>query len=159
MARPNGGERYVVSACLAGARSRFDGTSKRSARVERLVRDGEAIPVCPEQLGGLPTPRPATEIAGGGGAAVLADRARVLTANGSDLTANFLRGAEEAAALAELFGATSAILKSRSPSCGCGAVYDGSFKDRVVDGDGVLTALLRRKGLKVMTEEEFEKIG
>ncbi len=155
MNRRRCGERFVVSACLAGARSRFDGTSATDPAVRALVREGRAMPICPEQLGGLPTPRPPAEIVGGDGSAVLEGRAKVLTADGRDVTDRFIAGASEAAELAALFGATAAILKSRSPSCGCGAVYDGSFSGRLVKGDGVLAALLAAKGIRVASEEDL----
>ena len=151
--RRSWGERFVVSACLVGAHSRFDGTAAAHPTVVRLVREGRALPVCPEQLGGLPTPRPRAEIKGGDGEAAIQGKARVLAEQGEDLTDRFIRGAQEAAELAALFGATKAILKSRSPSCGSGAVYDGSFTGRLVKGDGVLAALLRKKGIDVATEE------
>jgi uncharacterized protein YbbK (DUF523 family) len=107
----------IVSACLAGLRCRYDGSKKACEAVMRLVAEGKAIPVCPEQLGGLPTPRLPAEIRGG----------RVVRQDGVDVTAEFSRGAEEVLKLAKLAGATTAILKARSPSCGSGKIYDGSF--------------------------------
>lgn len=148
--------RYVVSACLAGARTRYDGTDAGREGVRRLVAAGKAIPVCPEQLGGLPTPRAAVELSGGDGANVLDGGAIALTESEYDATESFIRGAEEALRLAELFGASAGILKSRSPSCGCCRIYDGSFAGRLVDGDGIFAALLRRAGFTLMTEEELE---
>lgn len=148
--------RYVVSACLAGARTRYDGTDARLDAVRKLVAAGKAIPVCPEQLGGLGTPRATAEVRGGDGEATLEGRATVITESDYDTTDSFIRGAEEALGLAELFGASAAILKSRSPSCGCHRIYDGSFTGRLVDGDGVFAALLRRRGFALLTEEELE---
>lgn len=149
-------ERYVVSACLAGARTRYDGTAATSAFVERLVREGRALPVCPEQLGGFSTPRFPMEISGGNGSDVLDGEAGVFTREGHDVTERFTRGAFEAAGLAALYGANRAILKSRSPSCGCGLVNDGSFTGRLAEGDGVFAALLKRSGIDVRTEEDID---
>lgn len=104
-----------------------------------MVEANEAIPVCPEQLGGLPTPREPSEIIGD----------KVVTSTGRDVTGEFQRGAEEAARMAFLCGAKEAYLKSKSPSCGSGLVYDGSFSGRLKEGDGVLTKLLKSKGIKV----------
>lgn len=143
----------LVSACLAGVRCRYDGGACPDPAVVDLVRRGRALPVCPEQLGGLPTPRRPAEIRGGAGADVLEGRARVVTASGADVTDAFLRGAEETLRLARLSGAEGAILKARSPSCGVGAVYDGSFTGRLRPGDGVAAALLRRAGITLRSGE------
>lgn len=149
-----GREPVLVSACLAGLHTRHDGCAAADARIEALVRAGRAIPVCPEQLGGLPTPRPPAEIRGGDGGDVLAGRALVVNRAGEDVTGSFLRGAEETLRLARLAGAKTAILKARSPSCGVGAIYDGTFSGARRPGDGVTAALLRQKGVLVRTEEE-----
>lgn len=135
----------LVSACLAGLATRYDGGASPCAAVLELVRRGQALPVCPEQLGGLPTPRPPCERLG----------ARILTADGRDFTANYLRGAREAARLAELAGCERAVLKARSPSCGPGFIYDGSFSRRLVPGNGVLAELLAAMGLALTTEEDL----
>ncbi len=137
--------RYVVSACLAGVFSRYDGSTQALDPVLELIRQGRALPVCPEQLGGLGTPRPPCEIAAG----------RVLDKDGADRTAEFARGAAEALRLARLFGATRAVLKARSPSCGSGVIYDGSFSGRRVPGDGLFAAALRAAGIAIQDEEEF----
>lgn len=113
-----------------------------------LVRAGKAWPVCPECLGGLPTPRTACELTGTG-QQVLDGNARVLDCNGEDRTAAFLNGANKTLEIARSRGASVAVLKGRSPSCGCGAVYDGTFSGRLVPGDGVTAALLKRHGLRV----------
>lgn len=146
----------LVSACLAGLATTHAGTAKPSAAVMDLVRQGRAVLVCPEQLGGLPTPRPCAEIEpGGSGAAVLAGEARVVDVNGVDVTAQYLRGAREAAKAARLAGCTTAILKARSPSCGSAAVHDGTFSGELVPGEGVTAALLRAEGLTVLSEEDL----
>lgn len=135
----------LVSACLLGLRCRYDGGSNEHSQVVALLDRETLIPVCPEQLGGLPTPRPASEIV----------RGRVLTPSGEDQTEAYQRGAEETVALAQRLGVTEAILKQRSPSCGCGQLYDGSFSGRVTTGDGITTALLKNHGIRVISEEEL----
>ncbi|SMF15790.1 DUF523 domain-containing protein [Desulfovibrio gilichinskyi] len=129
----------VVSGCLAGIRCKYNGTESTDETVLELVMQGQAIPVCPEQLGGLPTPRPCCELFEG----------RVVTTLGIDVTTQFLKGAEEGLRLAKLVGATKAILKSRSPSCGCGKIYDGTFSGKLIPGDGLFTALLKKNGIEV----------
>ncbi len=146
--------RVGVSACLLGVACRYDGRSKPAPAVEAWVRAAEAagqtvVAVCPEELGELGTPRPGAHLVGGDGAAVLDGRARVLReADGGDVTEAFLAGAARAAALLE--GASAAVLKARSPSCGCGQT---TIEGAVAPGDGVLAALLRRRGLALVTDE------
>ncbi len=155
--------KVLVSACLAGRACRFDGGASspigrvggEELAVGRLVAEGRAILVCPEVDGGLGTPRPPAEIVGGDGLDVLEGRARVVTIDGSDVTDAYLAGAERALAAARAAGATSAILKARSPSCGRGQIYDGSFTRSAVAGDGVTAALLQREGITVITDEEI----
>jgi uncharacterized protein YbbK (DUF523 family) len=135
----------IVSACLAGVACRYDGAAKPCEKVIRLVAEGKAIPVCPEQLGGLPTPRASAEIIGN----------KVIRKDGVDVTDVFTRGAREALNLACLVGAKTTILKARSPSCGCGKIYDGSFTGRLVDGNGVFAEMCKKNGIEVRTEEEI----
>lgn len=135
----------IVSACLAGIPCRWDGKSKSDERVMRLVREGKALPLCPEQLGGLTTPRESAEIRAG----------RVFSKSGTDVTAQFQRGAEIVWETARQCGCSEAILKARSPSCGSGRIYDGSFSGGLVDGDGLTARLLKKKGILVRTEEEL----
>ncbi|MEU6966180.1 DUF523 domain-containing protein [Kitasatospora aureofaciens] len=142
-------EPIVVSACLAGVPCRYDGRARTADGAVRLVAEGRAVVVCPEGAGGLPTPRPAAEIVGGDGADVLDGRARVVDATGADCTAEFLAGARAALAAAQEAGARRAVLMARSPSCGCGQVYDGTFSGELRPGDGVTAALLRRSGIEV----------
>ena len=130
----------IVSACLAGFPCRYDGKSKPCGEVIELVRAGKAIPVCPEQLGGLPTPRTPCEI--------LIDR--VLDANGVDKTADYRRGAEAVLRIAQSYGATQALLQKRSPSCGSGWIYDGTFSKKLVQGDGITARLLAENGIQVI---------
>jgi uncharacterized protein YbbK (DUF523 family) len=110
--------------------------------------------VCPEEDGGLGTPRPAAEIVGGDGADVLKGTARVLTKGGVDVTEEYLAGARYAVEAARAAGAESAILKARSPSCGSGCIYDGSFSRTLKGGDGVTAALLRAEGVEVFSEQD-----
>lgn len=139
----------LVSACLCGVNCRYNGGSKPDAGVLALLREGKAIPVCPEQLGGLPTPRPPAEIQEGDGAAVLLGSARVRNKEGRDVTEEFIKGAEETLRIGRMFQAERAILKANSPSCGCGSIYDGTFSGGKRQGDGVTAALLRENGIQV----------
>jgi uncharacterized protein YbbK (DUF523 family) len=123
---------FVVSACLAGERCRYDGSAKTCRKVVDLTRKGEAIPVCPEVLAGLPVPREPAELVDG----------RVITGSGRDATADYMRGAERGLKVALAAHCTKAILKSRSPSCG-------------TNPDGVFAALLRKAGLKLRSEEQI----
>ena len=133
----------LVSACLAGVKCRWDGDSRPSEKIMEMVRKGEAVPVCPEQLGGLATPRPAAEIING----------KAITTDGRNVTREFQKGAEETLEIARLAGCKEAILKSKSPSCGSGEIYDGTFSGKLAKGDGITTALLKRNGIMVCTEE------
>ena len=146
---------YLVSACLLGLSTRFDGRHNYNAAVVEFCRRNRVIPVCPEQLGGLPTPRPAAEICRGDGVAVLGGRARVLTRDAVDCTAQFMRGAALVLQLAELVFVDGAILKERSPSCGLTAIYDGTFSGVQIAGLGVTAALLRRNGIPVFCENNL----
>ena len=138
--------KILVSACLLGVRCRYDGKSKPHPAVERLLEQYTLIPVCGEILGGLPTPRVSAERQG----------ARVVTADGRDVTAAYRRGAEEVLRLAERYGCKAAILKERSPSCGSGRIYDGTFTGTLTDGWGVTAELLRDHGICVIGESEAE---
>jgi uncharacterized protein YbbK (DUF523 family) len=135
----------IVSACLAGMETNYLGEAWPHLKVINLVREGKAIPVCPEQLGGLTTPRTPAERRGDG----------VVTKDGRDVTAQFRKGAEEVARLVELTGAELVILKAKSPSCGVGCTYDGSFSDTLVDKDGVTAEVLRKMGVELLTEESL----
>ena len=145
----------IVSACLAGLNTRYNGKSKASAKIMVMLAAGDAVAVCPEQLGGLPTPRPPAEIKGGDGAKVLNKKARVYNCNGENVTKEFIRGARETLKIAKECGATEAVFAPRSPSCGCGKIYNGSFTGKLRDGDGVTTALLKRNGIRVINEEDL----
>jgi len=136
----------IVSACLVGINSRHDGTNAlREDLINRYLRK-YLIPVCPEQLAGLPTPRTSAEIKGGDGFDVLEERARVIDINGRDVTEAFINGAGEVLKIVRLFKADKAILKEDSPSCGVRYIYR---EGRLVNGVGVLTALLKKEGLEI----------
>ncbi|MBT7706061.1 DUF523 domain-containing protein [archaeon] len=145
----------LCSACLLGMKCRYDGRSKANEKVLALSKREVLIPICPEQLGGLSTPRPNSEIKGGDSSDVLDGRAKVLGSDDHDVTEHFVNGAEEVLKLAKIFGIKEAILKQRSPSCGSGQIYDGTFSKNLVDGDGVTTALLKRNGINVISEEDI----
>ena len=137
----------LASACLAGINCRYNGASASCREVVAMVKGGKAIPACPEQLGGLPTPRTPMEIQEGGGEDVLAGRARVVDKEGRDVTYKMIRGAQEFYKMARMAGATRVYLKSGSPSCGLGSICR---KGEPVPGDGVLVALLKKQGLEVI---------
>lgn len=137
--------KILVSACLAGCPCRYDGKSKPVPEIVRLVEEGKAIPFCPEVEGGLPTPRVPAEIQGD----------RVMTRDGRDVTEAYRSGAEKALDLMEKEGLSQAVLKAKSPSCGVGEVYDGSFTGKIVPGDGVTAQLLKAAGKRVLTEDTF----
>lgn len=139
----------LVSACLGGLPCRYDARAKPEPAIVEAVRAGHAIPACAEQLGGLPTPRPAAEIVGGDGQQVLDGSARIVTAEGEDVTDAFVRGAELVAEIASQHGVAEAVLQARSPSCGAGTIYDGSHSGTLTSGDGVLAALLKRNGVPI----------
>ncbi len=135
----------LCSACLLGIKCRYDGREKRNEKVIALSKNEVLIPICPEQLGGLPTPREPAEQAG----------KKVFTKSGKEVTENFQNGAEEVLKLAKLYNTKEAILKQKSPSCGCGKIYDGTFSGTIIRGDGVTTELLKKNGIKVISEEDL----
>ena len=138
----------LVSACLLGTACRYDGRSKADAAVTALLARHTLIPVCGEIFGGLPTPRTPAERRG----------ARVMTKDGRDVTQAYRRGAEEVLRLARLYGARAAILKERSPSCGSGEIYDGTFSGTRTAGWGVTAELLRESGVRVYGESELARL-
>lgn len=138
-------EKVLVSACLLGIKVRFDGKSKANEKLIEKLNNYEFIPVCPEVWGGLPTPRVPSEIIND----------KVINKDGIDVTDNYMRGAIETLELARKFNIKKAILKSKSPSCGKGKIYDGSFTGTLVDGNGITTRLLIENGIEVLTEDEF----
>ena len=136
--------RILVSACLMGLPCRYDGKSKPCGQVIALAEKHELIPFCPEIYGGLPTPRVPAERVG----------ERVINRAGVDVTENYMSGARQALELAKMFGCKTAILKEKSPSCGSGLIYDGTFSSTLVPGDGVTAELLKANGIAVYGETE-----
>lgn len=141
--------KVLVSACLLGVACRYAGDGKLCPEVAALSREHELVPVCPEQLGGLPTPRPPVELRAG----VAVDW------QGTERSAEFIKGAQETLRIARILGCSAAVLKSRSPSCGCGEIYDGSFSGRLIPGNGISAQLLIDNGIRVLTEEQIKELG
>lgn len=149
----------LVSACLIGIACRFDGQSCSVKELGDLAARGCVVPVCPEVMGGLLTPRLPAEVEaayrGLDGNAVLDGQTRVLRSDGADVTAQFVAGAEAALALARHLGIRRAILKADSPSCGMGFIHEGRFAGTLVPGDGVTAALFKRAGMAIRTEKDL----
>jgi len=136
----------LVSACLLGANCQYNGENDFTKELLEYLKDkGEFIAVCPEVLGGLPIPRDGAEIVGD----------KVKTAKGKDITKEFLSGAEKVLKFAKENNVDLAILKAKSPSCGLGLIYDGTFSRKLIEGDGITATLLRKNGIKVMTEKDL----
>ncbi|CAM2069722.1 DUF523 domain-containing protein [Sulfidibacter corallicola] len=151
--------RILVSACLLGEKVRHDGRHKLSDHpvLARWREEGRIVPVCPEVAGGLPTPRPPAEIFDGDGDAVWRGEAKVRNRHDTDVTEPFTKGAEQALALAVDQGARLAVLKAKSPSCGVGLIYDGSFSGNLIPGSGVTASLLESHDIRVFTEQQIEE--
>ena len=147
----------LVSACLLGQKVRYNGAAASSddAILARWVEEGRVVPFCPEVAGGLGVPRPAAEIRGAGGEAILDRGAVVVTRDGLDVTTPFLEGARKAVDAAQSLGARVAVLKDGSPSCGSSWIYDGTFTGQRQPARGVTTALLERHGIRVFSEQQF----
>lgn len=131
-----------------GIACRYDGNGAQNREILSFIDSCFFVPVCPEIMGGLPTPRDPAEIIGG----------RVKTIRGIDVTENFERGALQAVNIALLYGCMGALFKERSPSCGAGMVYDGRFSGKMVPGEGIAAGLLRRNGIKVIGESSVEEL-
>jgi uncharacterized protein YbbK (DUF523 family) len=143
----------IISACLLGIPCRYDGKSCKDDIAVKLFLDGKVLPVCPEVLGELDTPRVPSEIVSGTGEDVLEGHSAVLDATGEDLTKAFILGAKRTLAVCKALGAKKAYLKSKSPSCGSEWIHDGSFTGILKQGYGVTAALLQREGIKVVEME------
>lgn len=139
----------LISACLMGVNCRYSGDSQMLECIPELMKKHHLIPVCPEIYGGMSTPRVASEIRSDGS---------VYNKEGEDVTEHFQRGAREVLKLAELYDCKYAIMKERSPSCGSGRIYDGTFTKTIVDGDGVAAKLLKKHGITVIGESQIEGI-
>lgn len=140
----------LISSCLLGLYCRYDGKCKAYPQIEELLRrsDIQFIPVCPEQAGGLATPRPPAERRG----------SRVVTKGGMDVTAAYEQGARTACHLAKLFHCDYAVLKEKSPSCGCGTIYDGTFTRTLTSGNGVTAEHLKAQGISIVGEQSLHKL-
>jgi uncharacterized protein YbbK (DUF523 family) len=139
----------LVSACLVGINCNFEGKNWQNKQLQEEFLRGELFPVCPEVLGGLSVPRVPSEIQIGDGKDVLEGKVAVVNLQGIDVTDEFMVGAYEVLKIAEAVGAKEALLTEKSPSCGCGLIFDGSFSDKFREGDGVTAALLKKNGIKV----------
>ena len=142
-------ENILVSACLLGVACRYDGKRKPNEAVIALKEKYNLIPVCPEIMGGLPTPRLPSEIRG----------ATVIMENGEDVTDKYSKGAEETLRLARLFGCGKAVLKEKSPSCGSGRIYDGTFSKTLTEGNGITAGMLLANGIRVAGETEIDALS
>ena len=140
---------YIISACFAGVNCKYNGKNNFNDYINKLVKEGKAILVCPEQLGGLPTPREPSEIVS------YNNDIKVITKSGKDITENFKRGAKETLKIAKSYNISKAILKARSPSCGYGEIYDGTFSGKVKKGNGITSVLLSEAGIKIYSEENL----
>ncbi|WP_017754743.1 DUF523 domain-containing protein [Calidifontibacillus oryziterrae] len=145
----------VVSSCLAGLKVRYNGTHCLQDKISKLLAENKAITVCPEVLGGLSIPREPAEIVGGDGDAVLDGKAKVINKLGKDVTEEFLKGAYATLKTVKEVNATVVVLKESSPSCGSTKIYNGEFNGMKVAGNGVTAALMKRNGIKVLSEESF----
>ncbi len=143
----------LVSACLAGVKTRHDGTDRLNSAIRELVGSNKAIPLCPEVMGGRAIPREPVEITGGEGLRVLAGGAKVVDAKGMDHTKEIIDGVKAFMKAVKRMDVKAVILKTKSPTCGYGKIYDGTFKGNLIEGNGVLAAELEKEGIKIYTEE------
>ena len=134
----------IVSACLAGIECRYNGQAFSIPRIIEIVKKGYAIPLCPEILANLSTPRLSSELRDG----------RVFSSEGQDVTMEYVSGSKIALDIAKLVGCKKAILKSKSPTCGCGRIYDGTFSGKLIEGDGIFCKMLKEENIEVYTEEQ-----
>jgi uncharacterized protein YbbK (DUF523 family) len=145
----------LVSSCLAGLKVRYNGTHSLNNEITKLVEENKAITICPELLGGFSTPREPAEIIGGNGEDVLDGKAKVIEKSGKDVTELYIKGAYATLEKALEINATIVVLKENSPSCGSLKIYNGEFIGKKNEGMGVTSALLKRNGLRVISEEQF----
>ena len=138
-------EKILVSACLLGVNCKYSGGNNYNEKVIEYLKDKEVIPVCPEIMGGLSTPRPPSERIGN----------KVINNQGADVTSEYTKGAEETLKLAKLFNVKKALLKAKSPSCGKGKIYDGTFNGNLIEGNGVTVDLLKSNGTEVISEQDL----
>ena len=139
----------LVSACLVGMNCKYSGGNNYNEKIFNLVKEGKAIPICPEQLGGLKTPRNPSEIK------VIDGKRYVITSKNEDVTKEYEKGANEVLELARKLNIKKAILQARSPSCGCGRIYSGNFDRKLIEGNGVTAELLIKNGIEVISSENI----
>ena len=138
-------EKILISACLIGLNCKYDGGNNENSKLVELMKEKDLVPICPEQLGGLKTPRESAE----------RKQEKVITKEGVDVTKEYQKGAEEVLKLAKKLNIKKAILKSRSPSCGIDEIYDGTFSHNLVKGDGVTAELLKKNEIEVISSDEY----
>ncbi|PLR73297.1 DUF523 domain-containing protein [Bacillus sp. UMB0728] len=148
----------LVSSCLAGLEVRYNGTHCLHEKIRQLIDQNKAVSICPELLGGFPVPREPAEITGGDGGDVLDGTARVIEKSGRDVTELYINGAYAALKKAEELQVSTVVLKEFSPSCGSSVIYNGEFTGGKVAGEGVTSALLKRNGIRVVSEKELEEL-
>ena len=145
----------LVSACLLGVNCKYNGGNNKNQKVIEFLKEKEFVMACPEELGELKTPRISCEIANESVEGVLKKKIKVMNKDSIDLTENFLNGAYKTLEIAKSKGVKTAILKAKSPSCGCGLVYDGTFNKKLILGNGVTTQILMDDGIEVITEDDI----
>ena len=138
-------EKILISACLIGLNCKYDGGNNENSKLVELMKEKDLVPICPEQLGGLKTPRASAE----------RKQEKVITKEGVDVTKEYQRGAEEVLNLAKKLNIKKAILKSRSPSCGIEEIYDGTFSHTLIKKDGVTAELLKKNEIEVISSDEY----
>lgn len=150
---------YLISACLCGVNCKYSGGNNLSEKCLKLFKENKAVLVCPEQLGGLMTPRNPSEIRGGTSEDIInGTNGKVVMNNGEDVTCNYVKGAEETLKIAKAINAEVAILKESSPSCGVNLIYDGTFSGVKIKGMGITASLLNENNIKVFSEKDLEKL-
>lgn len=155
-------QKILMSACLLGAKVRYDGKDclQDNAILQRWIKEGRIVNICPEVAGGMGVPRPPSEIMGpGGGVGVLQGKAVIQNNQGEDVTAEYLTGAQLALKLAQEHNIKIAILKENSPSCGSSHIYDGTFQRQKIEGQGITAALLSANGIKVFDEHQIAEVA
>lgn len=138
-------EKILISACLIGLNCKYNGGNNENSKLVELMKEKDLVPICPEQLGGLKTPRASAE----------RKQEKVITKEGVDVTKEYQKGAEEVLNLAKKLNIKKAILKSRSPSCGIDEIYDGTFSHTLIKRDGVTAELLKKNGIEVISSDRY----
>ena len=146
---------YIISGCLCGVNCKYNGDNNLDNKCLELLKTGQAILVCPEQMGGLSTPRVPAEITSLNKENIHSEEFNIKTKNGDDVTEQFKKGAYETLKIAKEVGATKAILKEGSPSCGCNYIYDGTFTGTKIKGMGMTARLLKENGIDVISDKDF----